>query len=245
MYHHYFYHHHHQHQEHLASYAGQDDFVQIPYHVQHEDESSAGVIGVNSTPPHYYAYYHHQQQAFNHEQHDQIVGGNFADSAATGTSIEKGEETGCRKPKEKNKSRIHKKENPHPLASPMSSMEGKEGKSRRQSNSKQDVNPNNITDLQNKSKTKANNVGRRRRIRHNFTSGQSKSLEEVFDNVTHYPDYGLLADLGKKLRLPIERIQVWFQNRRAKFRRNSNITKWMSHVMVSWINITDFSSFIQ
>lgn len=65
----------------------------------------------------------------------------------------------------------------------------------------------------------------RRRVRHNFTSNQSKSLEDVFDSVTHYPDFSLLTDLSRKLKLPVERIQVWFQNRRAKFRRNSMLTK--------------------
>lgn len=61
----------------------------------------------------------------------------------------------------------------------------------------------------------------RRRIRHNFTANQSKCLEDVFDSMTHYPDFSMLLEQSKKLRLPVERIQVWFQNRRAKFRRNT------------------------
>ena len=63
-------------------------------------------------------------------------------------------------------------------------------------------------------------VGERKRCRHNFTDKQSSVLEKVFDVTTHYPDWVTVLDLAKRLKLPSERIQVWFQNRRAKFRRN-------------------------
>lgn len=63
-------------------------------------------------------------------------------------------------------------------------------------------------------------VSERKRCRHNFTEKQSSVLEKVFDVTTHYPDWVTVLDLAKRLRLPSERIQVWFQNRRAKFRRN-------------------------
>lgn len=63
-------------------------------------------------------------------------------------------------------------------------------------------------------------VGERKRCRHNFTDKQSSVLEKVFDVTTHYPDWITVLDLAKRLKLPSERIQVWFQNRRAKFRRN-------------------------
>ena len=61
----------------------------------------------------------------------------------------------------------------------------------------------------------------KRRTRHNFSSCQTKALEESFDLVTHYPDFNAMDELSQSLELPVERIQVWFQNRRAKFRRNT------------------------
>lgn len=58
-----------------------------------------------------------------------------------------------------------------------------------------------------------------RRYRHNFTQQQISAMEKMFDQLTHYPDWSLLSDLSKKLNLPASKIQIWFQNRRAKFRR--------------------------
>lgn len=59
----------------------------------------------------------------------------------------------------------------------------------------------------------------KRRNRHTFSPKQISVLEKIFDLSTHYPDTCTLVSLSKKLKLPIERIQVWFQNRRAKYRR--------------------------
>lgn len=61
----------------------------------------------------------------------------------------------------------------------------------------------------------------KRRTRQNFSSSQTKALEQSFDLVTHYPDFNAMEELSKRLNLPVEKIQVWFQNRRAKFRRNT------------------------
>ena len=73
-----------------------------------------------------------------------------------------------------------------------------------------------------KSKTKSNLTAIKRRSRQNFTPKQLARLEQVFDQSTHYPDWTTLSELATELKLPAERAQVWFQNRRAKFRRNAH-----------------------
>ena len=57
-----------------------------------------------------------------------------------------------------------------------------------------------------------------KRIRNMFSPKQIELLEKVFEQ-THYPDSTIRESLSARLNLSSIRIQTWYQNRRAKFRK--------------------------
>ena len=76
------------------------------------------------------------------------------------------------------------------------------------------------------------NSNSKKTMRNMFSYSQIEILENIFEQ-THYPDSTMREKLSAHLGINASRIQVWFQNRRAKFRKFDLKNKKMGNTSIS------------
>ncbi|KAI6067814.1 GSC protein, partial [Asarcornis scutulata] len=81
---------------------------------------------------------------------------------------------------------------------------------------------------------------RKRRHRTIFTDEQLEALENLFQE-TKYPDVGTREQLARRVHLREEKVEVWFKNRRAKWRRQKRSSSEESENAQKWNKVSKTS----